>query len=80
MIGLGGIAGLNDALEFFLAGASAVQVGTGTFADPGAMPRLIDDLAAWLAREGYGSLGEIVGLANDGVGRGPWSAGRSPEL
>ncbi len=69
VIGLGGITGLHDALEFFMAGAAAVQVGTGTFADPGAMLRIIDELAAWLAREGYRSVGEIVGLANDGVGR-----------
>jgi dihydroorotate dehydrogenase (NAD+) catalytic subunit len=65
IIGLGGIASLNDALEFFLAGASAVQVGTATFADPGTMPRLIADLRAWLAREGFGAVRDIVGLANE---------------
>lgn len=69
LIGLGGVSGLDDALEFFLAGASAVQVGTATFVDPSTMPRLIDDLAAWLAREGYRSVGEIVGLANEGTRR-----------
>lgn len=66
VIGLGGISSLDDALEFFLAGASAVQVGTATFVDPGTMTRLIDDLAAWLAREGYRAVHEIVGLANEG--------------
>ena len=66
VIGLGGIAGLDDALEFFLAGASAVQVGTATFVDPGCMLHIVDGLAGWLAREGYRSVGEIVGLANDG--------------
>ncbi|HET8626539.1 MAG TPA: dihydroorotate dehydrogenase [Thermomicrobiales bacterium] len=68
VIGLGGIAGLDDALEFFLAGATAIQVGTATFADPGAMLGIVDGLAAWLVREGYGAVREIVGLANEGVG------------
>ena len=63
IIGLGGIASLDDALEFFLAGATAVQIGTATFADPGAMHRLVADLDAWLAREGFSSIAEIVGLA-----------------
>ena len=67
VIGVGGIADLDDALEFFLAGAAAVQVGTATFADPGAMPRIIEGLGEWLAREGFASVGEIVGLANGGV-------------
>ncbi|CAA9554536.1 MAG: Dihydroorotate dehydrogenase (NAD(+)), catalytic subunit [uncultured Thermomicrobiales bacterium] len=67
VIGLGGITGLDDALEFLMAGASAVQVGTSTFADPGAMGRIIDGLRAWLAREGFGAVREIVGLANAGM-------------
>ena len=43
IVGLGGIANLNDALEFFMAGASAIQVGTAIFAEPGVLARLIDD-------------------------------------
>jgi dihydroorotate dehydrogenase (NAD+) catalytic subunit len=66
IIGLGGIGTLEDALEFFLAGATAVQVGTATFADPTAMNALIEGLPAWLAREGFGSVREIIGLANPG--------------
>ena len=66
IIGLGGIGTLEDALEFFLAGATAIQVGTATFANPAAMGDLIDGLPAWLAREGFGSIREIVGLANPG--------------
>ena len=65
VIGMGGIMGLNDALEFFLAGASAVQVGTGIFVDPGLPIRLIDDLATWLEAEGFASIHQIVGIAND---------------
>lgn len=63
VIGMGGIMGLDDALEFIFAGASAVQVGTAIFAQPGMLERLIDDLAAWCAREGVRSLGEVVGAA-----------------
>ena len=66
IIGLGGISTLEDALEFFMAGATAVQVGTATFANPAAMGDLIDGLPAWLAREGFGSIREIIGLANPG--------------
>lgn len=66
VIGMGGIMGLNDALEFFLAGATAVQIGTGIFVDPGLPVRLIDELQAWLAKEGFASVEQIVGIANEG--------------
>ena len=66
VIGMGGIMSLSDALEFFLAGASAVQIGTGIFVDPGLPIRLIDELADWLEREGFASVGQIVGIANEG--------------
>jgi dihydroorotate dehydrogenase (NAD+) catalytic subunit len=65
VIGMGGIMGLGDALEFFLAGASAIQIGTGIFVDPGLPIRLIDELAAWLQREGFASVNQIVGIANE---------------
>jgi dihydroorotate dehydrogenase (NAD+) catalytic subunit len=67
IIGLGGITTLDDALEFFLAGATAVQIGTATFTNPGAMHALIAELDAWLVREGYSSVNDIVGLANQHV-------------
>ncbi len=63
VIGMGGIMGLEDALEFFLAGASAVQVGTAVFTQPSVLIRLIDDLAVWLDREGVRSVAEVVGAA-----------------
>jgi dihydroorotate dehydrogenase (NAD+) catalytic subunit len=63
VIGMGGIVGLDDALEFFFAGASAVQVGTAIFAQPRVLTTLIDDLEAWLDRQGVAALGEIVGAA-----------------
>lgn len=67
IIGLGGIATLDDALEFFLAGATAIQVGTATFVSPAAMTTILADLPAWLAREGHRSVRDIVGLANPEV-------------
>ena len=52
IIGIGGIAKADDALEFLVAGASAVQVGTATFYDPTASERLLDDLTRRLAEAG----------------------------
>jgi dihydroorotate dehydrogenase (NAD+) catalytic subunit len=66
VIGMGGIMGLGDALEFFMAGATAVQIGTAIFVDPGLPIRLIDELLLWLEREGFASLEQIVGIANEG--------------
>lgn len=66
IIGMGGIMGLNDALEFLLAGAAAVQIGTGIFVDPGLPIRLIDELRQWLEHEGFSSVEQIVGIANEG--------------
>lgn len=63
VVGLGGIMSLDDALEFFMAGASAVQVGTGFFAQPARMVGIVDELDAWLDAQGCASLGEIVGAA-----------------
>jgi dihydroorotate dehydrogenase (NAD+) catalytic subunit len=65
VVGMGGIMTLHDALEFFLAGASAIQIGTGIFVDPGLPIRLISELEEWLSAEGFSSVREIVGLAND---------------
>lgn len=66
VIGMGGIMGLNDALEFFLAGATAIQIGTAIFVDPGLPIRLIDELESWLGEEGFASVQQIVGIANEG--------------
>jgi dihydroorotate dehydrogenase (NAD+) catalytic subunit len=63
VVGIGGIGTVEDALEFFFVGASAVQVGTAIFADPTVPARIVDGLAGYLAEHGYGAIGEIVGLA-----------------
>lgn len=52
LVGIGGIQRGEDVVEFLLAGASAVQVGTATFAEPDAALRILEELAAWLDREG----------------------------
>jgi dihydroorotate dehydrogenase (NAD+) catalytic subunit len=61
IIGMGGIANAQDALEFIIAGASAVQIGTANFADPFLWPRLLDGLAQYLERHGIGRVADLVG-------------------
>lgn len=52
MIGIGGVRSAEDVIEFMLAGATAVAVGTATFANPLAAPEIVDGVAAWLRRHG----------------------------
>jgi dihydroorotate dehydrogenase (NAD+) catalytic subunit len=61
IIGVGGVASGSDAVELLLAGASAVQVGTATFADPRAPVRVMDEVLAWCSTNGVGTLTEIIG-------------------
>jgi dihydroorotate dehydrogenase (NAD+) catalytic subunit len=61
VVGVGGIATLDDAMEFLVAGASAVQLGTVNFYDPTAAARIVDGLPAALAQLGAGSVREVVG-------------------
>jgi len=64
IVGQGGIENLTDALEFFLAGATAISIGTANFTDPRIPERLVEELQAYLARRKLGSIQEIVGRAN----------------
>jgi dihydroorotate dehydrogenase (NAD+) catalytic subunit len=61
IIGIGGIARASDALEFLVAGASAVQVGTATFYDPGASETLLDQLGRELDDQGAASVRDLIG-------------------
>ena len=61
VIGIGGISNARDAVEFLLAGASAIQVGTANFVDPLATIKIIKGLEEYLDRHGYSSVNEIVG-------------------
>ena len=60
VIGMGGITCGTDAIEFLMAGARAVQVGTANFTDVNAMPRIIKEMCAWLDAHGINDVNEIV--------------------
>ena len=64
LIGIGGIMSATDALEFILAGATAVQVGTANFLAPGASQEIAAGMEQWLAENRVGSLRELVGGLN----------------
>ncbi len=66
LIGMGGIAALEDCLQFFMAGAVAVAVGSANFSDPLTIPRLTGELEDYLEKEGLGSPMEITGAAHRG--------------
>ncbi|MDY0405944.1 dihydroorotate dehydrogenase [Virgibacillus sp. 179-BFC.A HS] len=61
IIGMGGIATAQDVLEFLLAGASAVAVGTANFQNPLVCPQIIEELPAVLERYGFSSVSEAIG-------------------
>lgn len=61
LVGIGGIATTEDALEFIIAGACAVQVGTANFYDPSASMKIVDGLADYCQRNGLKSINELVG-------------------
>lgn len=61
IIGMGGVQSAEDVLEFLLAGASAVAVGTANFVNPFACPEIIEELPRVLEKYGYGSLTECIG-------------------
>jgi dihydroorotate dehydrogenase (NAD+) catalytic subunit len=61
VIGLGGIATVEDAVEFLLAGASAVQIGTASYADPRATERIAQDLEQWCARHHVARVADLTG-------------------
>ena len=61
IIGLGGIMNATDAIEFILAGASAVQIGTANFIDPQISIKTIQGIEEYMDRKGIKCLGEIVG-------------------
>ena len=64
ILGMGGIRSGLDALQFVLAGACAVSVGTAVFNDPSAVARVHDELAAALQQRGFASVTDAVGYAH----------------
>jgi dihydroorotate dehydrogenase (NAD+) catalytic subunit len=65
VIGCGGISCADDAIEYMLAGAAAVQVGTATFVQPTAMIDILDDLNTYCKANGVQRLADIVGSVID---------------
>ena len=63
IIGMGGIMNAEDAIEFFLAGASAVAVGTANFCDPRLAETISQGMLSYLDRHGFKNIREIIGLA-----------------
>jgi dihydroorotate dehydrogenase (NAD+) catalytic subunit len=61
IIGLGGIFSAEDAVEYFLAGATAIQIGTANFQDPKAPVRVLDGLTKFLNRRSIGSIRGLIG-------------------
>lgn len=62
VVGLGGIMNGRDALEFIMAGASAVEVGTANFIDPSVTMKIIDEITAFCERQGVKSIKELIGI------------------
>ncbi|HHT02589.1 MAG TPA: dihydroorotate dehydrogenase [Firmicutes bacterium] len=67
VIGMGGITCAEDALQFLMAGASAVAIGTATFANPRAPFEVMKGMAAFLQEEGFTAVSDIIGLARRGI-------------
>lgn len=63
VVAIGGVAGWQDVVEFIMAGATAVQVGTNTFANPMTMLECIEGLAEFMKRKGYKTIQEMKGIA-----------------
>ena len=64
VIGLGGICNAADAIEFLMAGATAIQIGTANFIDPTVTLKVRDGINEWLDRHGCTSVSEIIGALN----------------
>jgi dihydroorotate dehydrogenase (NAD+) catalytic subunit len=64
VVGVGGVSTGEDAVELMMAGASAVQVGTATFADPRAPWRVLEELTSWCGRRGVARVADVVGVVH----------------
>lgn len=65
IIGIGGITCARDVVEFMLAGARAVQVGTANYNDPAIAQKLVDELVSWCRAHGVGDVSELVGALEE---------------
>ena len=67
VVGIGGIVTAEDAVEFLLAGATAVQVGTGNFVNPMAAPEIVEGIKGYLAERGLNSPSDIIGKVEKAI-------------
>jgi dihydroorotate dehydrogenase (NAD+) catalytic subunit len=67
VVGMGGIMTAEDAIEFLIAGATCVAVGTGNFVDPTTTIRVLDGIEEWCRVNGIASVGELIGSLEVGV-------------
>jgi dihydroorotate dehydrogenase (NAD+) catalytic subunit len=74
VIGMGGIADARDALEFMIAGASAVQVGTANFVDPFIWTKLLDGIREYMQRHGVRRVADLVGTVDTRAEDKEWTA------
>jgi dihydroorotate dehydrogenase (NAD+) catalytic subunit len=65
VVGMGGITTSSDALEFIMAGASAIEVGTANFTNPNATLEILEGIKQFMKKEGVSDINELIG-----VGRG----------
>jgi dihydroorotate dehydrogenase (NAD+) catalytic subunit len=72
IIGIGGIASADDVLEFMIAGATAVQVGTANFVDPFIWNRLLDGIRAYMTRHGLTRLADLTGTIDTTTRETAW--------
>jgi dihydroorotate dehydrogenase (NAD+) catalytic subunit len=72
IIGMGGIATATDALEFMIAGATAVQVGTANFVDPFIWSKLLDGMRGYLQRHGIARVADLVGSVDTSAREKQW--------
>ncbi len=61
VVGMGGIMNARDAIEFLLAGASAIQIGTANFIDPTVSVKVLEGIEAYLSQHNFSSVNEIIG-------------------
>jgi dihydroorotate dehydrogenase (NAD+) catalytic subunit len=73
VVGVGGVTCTDDALQYLMAGATAVQVGTANFVNPRTALEIIDGLTTYLHQQGISDVSELVGIAHPSPARPPVS-------
>jgi dihydroorotate dehydrogenase (NAD+) catalytic subunit len=72
IVGMGGIANADDALEFIIAGATAVQVGTANFVDPFIWSKVLDGMTDYLRRHQIARIADLVGSIDTSAREKQW--------